>query len=40
MKKLKRILLINGEYPPISGGGGIYTYNLANGIPLVTPTYK
>jgi len=31
MKKLKRILLINSEYPPISGGG-IYTYNLANGI--------
>ena len=29
---IKRILLINGEFPPISGGGGVYTLNLAKGI--------
>lgn len=32
MTDIKRILLVNGEFPPISGGGGIYTSNLAQGL--------
>ncbi|MGI5826789.1 MAG: hypothetical protein ACOX50_05260 [Patescibacteria group bacterium] len=32
MIDIKRILLVNGEFPPISGGGGIYTANLAQGL--------
>lgn len=32
MTDIKRILLINGEFPPISGGGGVYTANLAQSL--------
>ncbi len=32
MGNIKRILLVNGEFPPISGGGGIYTSNLAQSL--------
>lgn len=37
MADIKRILLINGEFPPISGGGGIYTSNLAQSLAEQNP---
>lgn len=37
MAKINKILLVNAEYPPISGGGGVYTYNLARGIATLRP---
>ena len=40
MKSIERILLINGEFPPISGGGGIYTANLAYGLAKQNPNLQ
>lgn len=40
MADIKRILLINGEFPPISGGGGIYTSNLAQGLAKQNPNIQ
>lgn len=31
-KRIKKILIVNGEFPPMTGGGGIYTFNLAHGL--------
>lgn len=40
MADIKRILLVNGEFPPISGGGGIYTSNLAQGLAEQNPNIQ
>ncbi len=36
-KIIKKILLVNGEFPPMAGGGGIYTFNLAYGLASTYP---
>lgn len=40
MRDIKRVLLINGEFPPISGGGGVYTLNLAQGLAKQNPNIQ
>lgn len=40
MRDIKRVLLINGEFPPISGGGGVYTSNLAQGLAKQNPNVQ
>lgn len=37
LKIIKKILIVNGEFPPMAGGGGIYTYNLAFGLASAYP---
>jgi hypothetical protein len=40
MTDIKRILLVNGEFPPIAGGGGIYTSNLAQELAKQNPNIQ
>lgn len=40
MADIKRILLVNGEFPPVSGGGGVYTSNLAQGLAEQNPNIQ